>query len=184
MPAQKKRFLLSLGAATAVIPTAILVLCVNLLLFVPLIIGVVVFCLGLRKSNTTAIELAVFTLVAFAWIGPFLITGYLSRPGQPVLFIVPPRFRGTIEVIKDRKRGQDLSFDHGTYTIVMPASGFVRLRDTSPFHRWHEELCRDIDGKPKHLEGKGTTTGIRRISPNRSEASGDSEETIYRWEVR
>jgi hypothetical protein len=184
MPAQKNSFLLGLGAATAVIPTAILFLCVNVLLFVPLIIGVVVSYFRLRKSNTTSIDLAAFELVTFAWIGPFQITEHLSRPGPPVLFVVPSGFRGPIEVIKDRKQGEDLHFEHGMYRIAMPATGLVRLRDTSAFHRWHEEMCQDADGKPKRLDGKGTTTGIRRTAPNRGEVSGDSGETIYRWEVR
>lgn len=154
MPAQKNGFLLGLGVATAVIPTTILFLLANLLLFIPLVVGAVVFCLGLRKSNTFKIESSAFVLVAFAWIGPFLITEYLRRPGPPVVFVVPSGFRGTIEVIMDRKQGEDLRCEHGTYRIVVPGSGVVRVKETFPFHRWHEELCRDTDGKPKHLEGK------------------------------
>jgi hypothetical protein len=180
----KNVFVFGLGVATAVIPTAILVLCVNLLFFMPLVIGVAVFCLGLRKSNASAIEWTVFLLVLFAWIGPFLITSYLSRSGPPVEFVVPRGFTGTIEVIEDPNQGEHLRFEHGIFVIEVPTSGVVRLNKTYPFHRWHEEFCRDVDGKPKQLEGQGTTAGGRRTGPNTSESSTDFEGTSYRWDVR
>lgn len=183
MLAQRNGFLLGLGVATAIIPTTILFLCVNLLFFIPLVVGVVVICLGMRKNAKPSIELSARMMVLFAWIGPFLITSYLTRSGPPVEFIVPPGFTGMIEVVRDRKHGEDLRFDQGTYKIVVPSSGVVRLKETDPFHRWHEEWCRDTNGKPKPLESKGTT-GVKRKDPDSNTAVSDFEETTYRWETR
>ena len=176
--------LLGLGVATAVVPTTVLFLGVNLLFFVPLVVGVLVFCLGLRTSNASKLVSPVIVLVVCAWIGPFLLTIYLSRPGPPIEFIVPSDFRGKIEVIRDRNKGEDLKFEQGRCVFVIPPSGVIRVKEAYPFHRWHSESCRDEDGKKMHLEGKGATTGNRRTGPNSSEGSTDFDGTTYRWEVR
>lgn len=173
---QKSAYLLALGVATAVIPTTILSLMANRLFFVPLLVGVVVLCLGMWSGNTDKNARFASALVLFAWLGPFLITMYLRKSGPPVAFVVPAGYHRMIEVVEDQAQGEDLRFEHGTYTIEVPVSGVIRLKDTSPFHRWHEEWCREPDGKPRHLDDQGTET--------QTVHSGIDNFTIHRWQVR
>lgn len=172
---QKRAYLLGLGVATAVIPTTILFLLANLLLFVPLFVGLLVLCLGMWSGNSDKTERFASALVLFAWIGPFLITAYLNRSWPPVVFVIPDGYHGTIEIIQDREQGIDMRLEHGMFTIEVPASGVVRLKDTSPFRHWHEERCREIDGTPRQLvdQGSQTCTGL-----------GNHDDCItYRWQV-
>ncbi|HEX4150095.1 MAG TPA: hypothetical protein VHY20_13945 [Pirellulales bacterium] len=183
MTNQEAPWLLYTGFVTAIIPTAILALYFNPLCIVPFVVGILVFCLGWRKWNSSKIRLPVIVLVAVAWFGPFLLSIYLSRPGSPIEFIVPARFSGTIEVVLDRKSGQDLRFEQGRYVFVIPSSGVLRVKEAFPFHRWHKETCRDFDGQPKDLEGGGMTGGSRQVGPNGWKSSSDFDGTTYRWEV-
>ena len=109
---------------------------------------------------------------------------FLSHSGHPVEFVVPTGFRGTVEVIKDSRNGQDVEFKRARYVITVPPSGIVRLKDATFFHRWHAEIFRDEKGRPRQAEDLGSTAGQRRTGPNSFEHSSDMDGTTYRWEVR
>jgi hypothetical protein len=168
--------LVNLGVATATIPTGVLFAGVNLLFPVPFLLGIVVVCIGLSgRAGPRATNLVVI-LAACACIGPFALTAYLNRAGPPIDFVVPVGFQGTVEIVRDRSRGEDLMYEHGQYVITVPASGVVRLKVDPPVNHWHQEFCHDTEGRVRRLEGKGTTIGADRLG------EGD-DGVVYSWEV-
>ncbi len=78
------------------------------------------------------------------------------RSGNPVKFVVPVGFHGTIQIIEDKARGQDLELLHGWYVFRIPPDGKLLVNDASIFNRWHEELCRDKEGHLIHLDNDPT----------------------------
>ncbi len=180
----KNALLVGIGAATAVFPTALLFLQVNLLFAVPLVVGIAVSCVGLATNKGSKLQLIAIVLAGCAWVGPFTVTAILDRPGLPIEFVVPDDFHGNIELVKDRKGGNKLNPQGGKYVIVVPASGALRIKDGSPFNRWHTESCRDTSGKPRNLEGGGVTAGSRQTGPGTSEGNTDFDGTTYYWVVR
>lgn len=180
----KNAVLVGVGAATAIVPTALLFLQFSLLFVVPLVVGIVVACIGLATDEGSKLHLPAIVLAVCAWPGPFALTAILDRPGLPIEFIVPANFHGSIELVKDRKAGSELTPQGGKYVIVVPATGVLRIKDGSPFHRWHTESCRDTSGKPRNLEGGGVTAGNCQTGPNGSEGSTDCDGTTYDWVVQ
>jgi hypothetical protein len=176
MENQRNRLLLGLGAATAVVPAALLFLQVNLLCFVPLVVGALVFCLGLRKTGHSWIVPPAIVLAACAWIGPFFLTDYLNRPGDAVKLIVPAGFHGKIEIIRDRKDGEDLKHIGRTFVFAIPPSGVLRVKETYPFHRWHKESCEDTARNSRYLKDEGSSLA--------GDGTTGDDGTTYRWEVR
>jgi hypothetical protein len=180
----KNTVLVGIGAATAVFPTALLFLQVNLLFTVPLIVGIAVSCVGLTTNKGSKPQIPAIILAGCAWVVPFVVTSILRRSGLPIEFVVPDDFHGSIELVKDRKGGYDLNPKGGKYVIVVPATGVLRIKDGSPFHRWHTESCRDTSGKPRNLEGGGVTAGSRQTGLGSSDGSTDCDGTTYYWVVR
>jgi hypothetical protein len=176
MEHERNRLLLGLGVATALVPTTLLFLQVNLLFFVPLVVGALVFCLGLRKTGHSLLVPPAIVLAACAWVGPFFLAAYWNREGNPVEILVPVGFQGKIEIIRDRKNGHDLKHVGRTFVFAIPPSGVLRVKETYPFHRWHSESCVDTVGHSRYLEGKGSSL------PGDGTTGDDG--TIYRWEVR
>jgi hypothetical protein len=173
----------AIGIITAFVPTAVYFFAVSLLFPVPLLLGIFIICLGLATDRRRTTTFAVIALTACAWIGTCAVTAYLDRSGPPIEFVVPSGFHGTIEIIRDRRNGENLKFEHGRYVVVVPPSGVIRLKDAPPVYHWHEESCRDTDGHPRKLEGKGTTVGSHQIGSGRYEGNEDLDGTSYRWEV-
>ena len=101
---------------------------------------------------------------------------YATRENPPLSLIVPVGFRGTITVIRDSVAGQALSSDRGVYVFKIPASGTLRVKDSWPFHRWHKEECRDVDGRLREIQDSSVTLegDVR---------STDDDGVVYTWEV-
>ena len=57
--------------------------------------------------------------------------------GPPVHFIVPDGFRGRIDIFLDTKQGAPVELKEGRYTLIIPASGVLRVQSFLPFDRWH-----------------------------------------------
>jgi len=176
MENRRNRWLLGLGVATAVVPTTLLFLRVNLLFFVPLVVGALVFCLGLRKTPNSMLVPPAIVVAVCAWIGPSFVADYLNRPGDAVKLIVPAGFHGKIEVIRDSKNGDDLRHIGRTFVFAIPPSGVLRVKETYPFHRWHTESCEDTARNYRYLVGKGSSMA--------GDGTTGDDGTVYRWEVR
>ena len=184
MERRRNPLLLGLGAATAVLPSTLLIHQINLVFAIPVLIGTIIFGLGLLRTPGSKLVLPAIALAVVGWFGPFFLMSYLSRPGPPIRFLVPTGFQGTIELIRDRADGQPLQFDHGRCIFVMPAAGVLRIKEAYVFHHWHTEDCLDAAGKQMLLKSQGTSGGTHVTGPHSMGGSTDDDGTVYRWEVR
>jgi hypothetical protein len=107
-----------------------------------------------------------------------------SDSGKPVLLIVPNGFRGEFQVVKDSAQGADPVERNGEWVFEIPPSGVLRVKDDSPFYRWHSERARYANGQPASVEGLGVRAGSRSTGPNSSEGSTDFDGTTHTWRVR
>jgi hypothetical protein len=141
-----------LGLATAIIPTAILFLMLNLLFWIPLAVGLVFVVLGIRsilKDSWLSQRVGWFALGSMILVvgGTFGITAYLDRSGPPVVIIVPNGFRGPIKLSVDSKNGAEIPLADGRYTVRIPASGHLVIKSADPFTQWHSETAMFENGE-------------------------------------
>ena len=178
--------LILIGAVTAVLPTSLLFFGVNILFFIPLLVGLGCVFLGCRKSPEAGKELATrvgIFLCLTATIGPFALTEYLNRPGKPIKIVVPEGFHGAFSIVKDRQQGQDLKWQDGAWLFEIPPSGVLVINDDSPFYIWHQERFAYSDGHVATVELLETTPGSIITGGNNSIASTDYDGTTHHWKV-
>ena len=178
--------LILIGAVTAVLPTSLLFLSVNILFFIPLLVGLGCVFFGCRKSPEAGKELATrvgLFLCLTATIGPFALTEYFNRPGKPIKIVLPEGFRGEFSIVKDRQQGQDLKWQDGAWLFEIPASGVLVVNDDYPFYRWHRESVVYSDGRPALAESLGVAAGSMNTCSGGSRASAHYDGTTHRWKV-
>jgi hypothetical protein len=161
-------------------------LSVNILFFVPLLVGFGCVFVGCRKSSEAGKESAMHVgliLCLAAAIGPFALSAYFNRPGKPVKIVLPEGFRGEFSIIKDREHGQDLKLRDGEWLFEIPAGGVLVVNDDRPFYRWHRESVVYSDGRPAMVESLGVAAGSITTGPGSSHASTDYDGTEHRWKV-
>lgn len=117
--------LILIGVATMILPTALFAAHLNLLCVVPFGIGFVVIVTGLGIRPESHWKGPVVAIIVGAWIWPIGATVYLNRSGEPVEFVVPVDYQGTIELIKDQRRGEVPRFQDGKYVFLIPPSGVL-----------------------------------------------------------
>ncbi|HEV2971228.1 MAG TPA: hypothetical protein VGY55_14735 [Pirellulales bacterium] len=167
--------LYSMGLFTAVVPTICLFFSVNMLFFVPLVVGLGCVMTGdIEMQATTKRRATLFGLIfcIAAAVGPFALAAYANRPGQPIRIVVPVGFRGEFSIVKNHAAGKELKMQDGVWVFEIPASGVLVVNDDYPFHMWHEEHVVYLDGLTARVEFLGTTAG-----------STDHDETSDRWKV-
>jgi hypothetical protein len=178
--------LILIGAVTAVLPTTLLFLSVNILFFVPLLVGLGCVFVGCRKSPEAGKESAIHVeliLCLAAAIGPFALSAYFNRPGKPVRIVLPEGFRGEFLIVRDREKGQDLKLQDGEWLFEIPASGVLVINDDHPFCMWHQERFAYSDGRSATVEILETTPGSIITGANSSIASTDYDGTTHHWKV-
>lgn len=81
---------------------------------------------------------------------PFLLLlaamGCGSSVGTPVHFTVPDGYRGTFYLILDSKNGVAVAEKSHRYTVVIPASGRLRVRNFRFLQSWHHETASYASG--------------------------------------
>src|SRR5687768_7802659 len=82
----------------------------------------------------------IFTLAAL------LFAGCGDGSGPPVHFIVPDGFRGRIDIVLDAKQGSRIETHDGTYVLIIPASGTLRVRSLQSLDRWHTATAAYVSG--------------------------------------
>src|SRR5690242_7737194 len=124
--------LVAIGVFTAVVPTTLLWLGVNMLFGVPLVVGLACVVVGARATlvadpralldlGDAELERALRDLHASrrirnlgavaclaATVLPFAISAYLGREGQPIRIVLPAGYRGEFSIVKNRSAGQPL----------------------------------------------------------------------------
>ena len=106
-----------------------------------------------------------------------LVLGVASYTSQAVWmsrchtihFVVPDNFSGEIKLIQDSGSGVDL--DTIDYTVVVPDSGIVHIRDDDFMFRCYSTEARYESGRTASLESRGVTSGslqgnVHGIGPN------------------
>ena len=180
----KSRSLVAIGVFTAVVPTTLLWLGVNMLFGVPLVIGLACVVVGARATpvpdaralfdvgdaefERVARDLhasrrirnlgAIACLAATAL--PFAISQYFGREGQPIRIVLPAGYRGEFSIVKNRSAGQPLQEESGTWIFRIPESGTLVINDDFPFYMPHKpETVVDTAGHPVRVVDLGTTIG-------------------------
>jgi len=128
------------------------------------------------SPRTMFVGVAAIALLA-AWIG---YESNWHNSGPPIEFIVPVGYSGEFTIVKNRAIGEPPKFEGNKVIFTIPASGELLVADTSIFHRWHKELCRDTDGLNRMIEGLGLTVG----GPDRPNTHRwDDDGVVHRWKV-
>lgn len=182
----RNSLLVLIGAVTAVLPTTLLFLSLNIFFFVPLFVGLGCVLTGCRKSAEAGKESATHVgliLCIAAAIGPFALAAYYNQSGKPIRIVLPDGFRGDFLIVKDREKGQDLKLQDGEWLFEIPASGVLVINDDHPFCMWHQERFVYSDGRFAMVEILETTPGSIMTGRNSSIASTDYDGTTHHWKV-
>jgi len=141
---------------------------VAILLLVTVVVPVCLWRLWRRRWPRFSLR----TLFMFVTLLAVLLTWlfYASGPAIPIEFVVPPGFKGPIEVVQDSNGVNMFEVHEGRLSILIPPSGIIRLSATHLFQQSHEETCREIGRQPRRLENQGSGTDGHGV-------------TTYRWKV-
>ena len=171
--------LLFAGLFTLTVPTTLLWLSLNMLFFLPLVVGLGCAVAGRTKMSETERQRATglgLVLCLVAALGPFALAGYLDREGKPIRVIVPRNYRGEFLII-EAPEGRDLPLRKGEYVCVIPENGKLLVKSLAAFNRWHTESFVFDDGtvlkkcdSPAHAKGDefavfGGQVGVSSIDP-------------------
>ena len=150
------------GLFTLIVPTTLLWLSLNILFFLPLVVGLGCVAAGRIKMSETERQRATglgLVLCLVAAFGPFALAGYLDREGKPIRVIVPRDYRGEFLIIQ-APEGRDLPLRKGEYVCVIPEDGKLLVKSLAAFERWHTESIVFDDGTvpkkydhPAHAKG-------------------------------
>ena len=182
------KLLMAVGAFTAVVPTVMLFLGVNMLFFVPLLVGACCVLFGFLNdkpdSQKWPSRLGIAACV-FATLGPFLISAYANRSGSPIRVILPAEFTGDFTIVRDREYGTSVQLEDGVWVYRIPESGTLRVINDGPFFMWHTPTqFVDTNGQPIAAQHMGTSGGSKRSSPNTTVSSTDYDGTTHSWRVQ
>jgi hypothetical protein len=142
------RSLFYAGLVTSLVPTALLWLSLNMLFFVPLVVGLGCVAAGRVKRSETGRRRATglgLVLCLLAAIGPFAVAGYFNRQGAPIRIIVPRDYRGEFLII-EAQEGRDPPLRDGECVYVIPKDGRLLVKSLAAFGRWHTESIVFDDG--------------------------------------
>jgi hypothetical protein len=104
-----------------------------------------------------------------------ILAGCGDGSGTPVHFVVPDGFRGRIDIVRDTKHGSQIELQDGRYTIVVPASGTLRVRSFRSLQRWHTTTAAYASGMTLPVTGTaGTNTDIGFFELGSSAASSSN----------
>ena len=186
MNTTRNPLLISIGVLTAVLPTTLLFLSINVLFFVPLVAGLGCFawgCLRMPESLQPRATAIGIILCLVAAVGPFALRAYGDRSDRPVKVILPVGFRGEFSIVKDREHGQDLKLQDGAWVFEIPPGGVLFVNDDHPFYMWHRESYYYADGSLVPVTSLGTTAGNIDTGPGSSRSSTEYDGTAHRWKV-
>lgn len=142
-----------IGVFTATIPTTLLFLAVTYLFLVPFVLGIVCIGLGVVAIDS---EGKLFRYVGWLSVGimlvavvlPFGVIAYHRQSGYPIVLVIPEGYRGPVRLVVDEEDGVDVPLEKGKFTYHIPQSGTLRIKDDSPFRRWHPETAMYTNGRP------------------------------------
>lgn len=186
MHATRNPFLVCAGLFTAIVPTVCLFLGVNVLFFVPFLVGLgcaLVGCTSFPKSRQQSATTLGLVLCLAAAIGPFALAAYANRSGNPIRVVLPVGYDGEFAIVKDRANGQDLKLRDGAWVFEIPADGELVVNDDSPFYRWHQTTFVYSSGRPARVESLGTKAGSIQTGPGSWRGSTEFDGTAHRWRV-
>lgn len=186
MEMTRNRLLIAIGALTSLLPTVVLFQALNVLFFVPLLVGLGCVVAGFAKVPPAAKARATIigsVACLAAAIGPMIFFAYANRTGYPVKIVLPVGFHGEFSIVKNQAIGQDVELQDGVWVYELPPSGELLIKDGTPFHRWHSETYCDANGKPVAVESLGVTAGSEVTGPNSSMGSTAYDGTTYRWQT-
>lgn len=147
--------LICIGLLTAVLPTTLLFVGVNMLFFVPLVVGlgsVVVGCLRISAAKKrTVTGVGVFLCLAAATC-PFALAAYANRSGKPIRIVLPEGYRGRFAIVKDRVKGRSLVFESGAWVFEIPPSGELVVNDDHPFLRLAQNPLHALRRPPRSCD--------------------------------
>jgi len=182
------KLLISVGAFTAIIPTAWLFLGANMLFFVPLFVGAACLLIGfLNDAPNSQKRFSRFGIAAcvLATLGPFLISAYANRSGSPIRIILPADYDGEFSIVRDRENGTTAERENGIWVYRIPESGVLNVTNDHPFFMWHPPInFIDTNGNLIAAEDMGTIGGSKRTSPNTTIGSTDYDGTTHSWRVQ
>ncbi|MFL5245068.1 MAG: hypothetical protein ACJ8FY_23445 [Gemmataceae bacterium] len=141
-----------LGLATAVIPTVILFMMLNVLFWMPLAVGLLLVILGIRSilnDSWLSQRIGWIALVCMILVvgGTFCLTWYANRSGPDVVIIVPNGFRGPLKLSLDPKNGTEIPMEGSRFIVRIPASGHLVIKNADPFTQWHSETAMFENGE-------------------------------------
>ena len=183
-------FLVTCGLATAIVPSALLFMAVNLLFVVPLAFGLLVVVLGLvgdveplNPARRRRKSIGALTLCVLGVLGPFGLTWQLNRPRIPVHLVVPAGFRGGFKLLLDEQAGLVLREQGGRINVTIPNSGILHVRSFAPFEWWHSQTAAFSDGSrlpSEHEVGPGFVA-LRGGASGSCSGGGAPSETYTWW---
>ena len=179
---------MAVGTFTAVVPTALLFLGVNMLFFVPLLVGATCVLFGFLNdkpdSQKWPSRLGIAACILAA-LGPFLISAYANRSGNPIRIILPAEFTGDFSIVRDHENGTTVELEDGVWVYRIPESGALRVVNDWPFFMWHPPTqFVDTNGKTVAVQHMGTSGGSKRTPPNTTVSSTAYDGTTHSWRVQ
>ena len=182
------KLLISVGAFTAIIPTAWLFLAVNILFLVPLLVGAACVLIGFfndaPNSQKRVSRLGIAACV-LATLGPFLVQAYANRSGSPIRIILPADYNGEFSIVRDHENGKTVERENGIWVYRIPESGVLNVTNDYPLFMWHPPIhFIDTNDNPIAAEDMGTSGGSKRNSPNATIGSMDYDGTTHSWRVQ
>ena len=103
-----------------------------------------------------------------------IFAGCGDGSGPPVHFVVPDGFRGRIDIVLDTKHGSRIETQDGRYTLVIPASGTLRVQSFRSLQRWHTTTAAYASGRALPVIGTaGTNSTIAFFELGSSATSGN-----------
>jgi hypothetical protein len=186
MHTTRNPLLISIGLLTAILPTTCLFMSVNILFFIPLVVGlggVVAGCFKMSEADKRSTTVIGLFLCVTAAVGPFALAAYANRSGYPIRIVITAGHRGEFSIVKHRGKGEDLRFQDGAWLFEIPANGVLVVNDDYPFYMWHKARYVYSDGRPARVESLGVTAGNIQTGPNSSRSSTAYDRTTHRWKV-
>jgi len=178
--------LIFVGLLTALVPSTLLFFSLNLYFVVPLIVGVLCAIAGVFRMEVNAKKWATtigVLLCVVASLGPFLIAAWMNREGLPIKIVIPVGYHGEIRIVKDHTKGQALKEQDGWWVFEIPPSGELDVKETYPFHMWHNETHVYSDGTAADLQDLGVEAGNIVTGSGSSKGSTEYDGTTFRWKT-
>lgn len=185
----QNRHLTAAGAFTAIVPSLLLFMSVNLLFFVPLLTGALSMLVGWfisdDPSRNKPLRLAILTLCVVATTAPIALSAYFNRTGYPIRVIVHEDFAGNFSIVRHRETGVEPQFEDGHWVFQIPESGSLIVSDDHPFYVWHLPIeFTDTVGRPRTGKSLSTTAGAVKTGPSTWSGSTNHNGTTHNFSVQ